>query len=251
VKCYIFVTLLLLLSNTQALDWKRETVEWGLTMGLAAGTYASYKSGPFFEEPLIGGETDKPLVDETVPTTWLMSASALTSVGILAIPPSHNDLETRYLYAKGMAQAFVLNSFLTIIGKDIIGRYRPNADARIVEGYSENKLRDSFPSGHTSTSFTVASYLSLYLWEAMDRGSTPEEIGKGLVTAVLAGTAGWIGYTRIEDNAHRPGEVLTGAVLGTAVGVGTFYYQHSRVENRNIAAEISAYPMGITFTWRF
>lgn len=249
--CYIFVTLVLLFCNTFALDWKRETAEWGTTLALGAGSYIFYKSGPFFEEPLLDGSTDKPLLPETVPTNWLISVSALTAAGTMVIPPESNDLETRYQYAKGLVQAFALNSFLTTLGKDITGRYRPNADARLAANYDELKLRDSFPSGHSSTSFAVASYLSLYIWEATAARGTSENIGKALLTAVLIGTAGWIGYSRIEDNAHRPDEVLTGAALGTAVGMGTFYYQHSNVKKNTPSGEVSASPIGISFTWRF
>jgi membrane-associated phospholipid phosphatase len=251
VMCYIFVTLVLLFCNTFALDLKRESVEWGTTLALSAGSYIFYKSGPFFDEPLLEGSTDKPLTHETVPTTWLISVSALTAAGTMAIPPESNDFETRYHYAKGLVQAFAVNSFLTTLGKDITGRYRPNADARMAANYDEHKLRDSFPSGHSSTSFAVASYLSLYIWEATAEGGTSENIGKALLTAVLIGSAGWIGYTRIEDNAHRPDEVLTGAALGTVVGVGAFYYQHSNIRKEAQSGAVSASPIGISFTWRF
>ncbi len=238
-------------SNTFALDWKRETVEWSLTCSAGAGAYACWKSGPFTDEPLIVGETDKPLVPETVPNSWLMSVSALAGAGVIAIPPSQNDLETRYIYTKGLVQTVALNSFLTTLGKDITGRYRPNADARQAAGYDETRIRDSFPSGHTSTSFAVASYLSLYLWQAVDSESESEKIARGFFTAILIGTAGWVGYSRVEDNAHRWDEVLSGAVLGTAVGAGTFYYQHSQAEGRIPTGQVSAYPMGINITWSF
>lgn len=250
-RCYISITILLLICNTFALEWEREAVEWGITLGTGAGAYALSRSGPFFEEPLFGGETDKPLVDETVPSKWLYSVSALSAAGILAIPAPNDDIQTRYLYAKGMVQTLAINSFLTTLGKDFVGRYRPNADARAAAGYDEKDLRDSFPSGHASTSFAVASYLTLYLWEATGEGADSENIAKGLFTAILAGTAGWVGYTRINDNAHRFDEVLAGAALGTAVGAGTFYYQHAQAEKEAPSGKVSVSPIGITLTWRF
>jgi len=250
-KRFALSALIFIIVTAPAIDWRREAIEWGISGVAGTGAYILYETGPFFDEPLIGGDTDAPLIEETVPTKWLVAGCAVAGASILAIPPSNNGLETRYYYAKGFAQAVTLNAFATSLGKDIVGRYRPNADARDGASYDDSSLRDSFPSGHSSMSFTAASYLSLYLWEATgDNRSASEIIGKSLLTAALAGSATWVSRTRIEDNAHRTDDVIAGAALGCAMGAGTFYYQHLRV-NKIANADIALSPTGITLIWRF
>ncbi|SKB69820.1 phosphatase PAP2 family protein [Sphingopyxis flava] len=66
---------------------------------------------------------------------------------------------------------------------------------------SDNK---SFPSGHASTSFAAAATLhNRYGWEA------------GLPAYIVAS---FVGLSRVEARRHRVGDVLAGAVIGTATG---------------------------------
>ena len=58
----------------------------------------------------------------------------------------------------------------------------------------------SFPSGHTSISFSSAEYLrKRYGWEY------------GLPAY---GVASWVAYTRVNANRHRPSDVVAGAAIG-------------------------------------
>ena len=73
---------------------------------------------------------------------------------------------------------------------------------RLVESERPNGRDDrSFPSGHTSISFSAASYLHVrYGWEW------------GAPALVAAGLVGW---TRVEAHEHRWEDVVAGAAIGT------------------------------------
>jgi membrane-associated phospholipid phosphatase len=92
-----------------------------------------------------------------------------------------------------LAQGLILNTAITGATKNIVGRERPNG---------ENSR--SFPSGHTSTSFTWATVLQRnYGWK----------VG---APAYLA--ASYVGATRLEENAHHLTDVFAGAAIGYIVG---------------------------------
>jgi undecaprenyl-diphosphatase len=67
-------------------------------------------------------------------------------------------------------------------------------------------LYDSFPSGHTTAAFAFAAVL------ARER---PRHAVAAFVFAAL------VGLSRIYIGVHYPSDVLAGAILGTAVGLGT------------------------------
>lgn len=91
--------------------------------------------------------------------------------------------------------ALITNRIITVGMKRIVGRIRPNGDCC-----------KSFPSGHTSHSFTIA---------AIARELYGDEIG-----ALTYSVATLVAFSRINDNKHYLSDVLFGAALGTAVGRG-------------------------------
>eukprot|EP00009_Paramoeba_aestuarina_P004463 CAMPEP_0201516088 /NCGR_PEP_ID=MMETSP0161_2-20130828/7495_1 /ASSEMBLY_ACC=CAM_ASM_000251 /TAXON_ID=180227 /ORGANISM="Neoparamoeba aestuarina, Strain SoJaBio B1-5/56/2" /LENGTH=1035 /DNA_ID=CAMNT_0047913101 /DNA_START=79 /DNA_END=3184 /DNA_ORIENTATION=+ len=110
-----------------------------------------------------------------------------------------------------------------------------------------NKLRKSFPSGHTSFAFGASVYLSLYLfWKGIqlrggkddgegrsnDEGVTEVEgDGGGLVVSQLVSVCGivplwcaWlVGVSRIVDNKHFASDVVGGALLGSMIAAVCFW----------------------------
>ena len=63
----------------------------------------------------------------------------------------------------------------------------------------------SFPSGHTTQAFAVASVIAAH-------------DGRLWVSVVSYGIAGSVGLARIHEDAHWASDVLAGAILGTVVG---------------------------------
>lgn len=109
---------------------------------------------------------------------------------------------------KAMAETMIFTSLTTIAMKGIFNRTRPNDDDDL-----------SFPSWHASATFGNATVLAEYYgWKA------------AIPAYILAIFVAW---TRVEDNKHFVGDVVTGAAIGTIYGHAVSRY---RLEN----------PLGIT-----
>lgn len=92
-----------------------------------------------------------------------------------------------------IAQAVIVNSVYTTIAKKAVHRTRPDGSSQL-----------SFPSGHTSSAFAMATVASAHFGA---------KVG---IPAYLA--AGLIGVSRIQSNKHYLSDVLAGATLGYVVG---------------------------------
>ena len=90
--------------------------------------------------------------------------------------------------------------------------------------------RKSFLSGHTSYSFYVAVFLVLYLHCKLTHFQIPAtnrwthwllkgiQIFKPYMQFGLLALATFVGMSRISDYMHHPGDVITGALVGTIFG---------------------------------
>jgi len=110
---------------------------------------------------------------------------------------------------------------LTVGIKELFGRPRPFetlSDVRVKHRWSAGGY--SFPSGHTSQAFAIATIFSLKFHKA-----------SVIVPSVLWATA--IGYGRIFLGVHYPTDVLGGAVIGVVSGFAAWSL-------RNEAGEIAA-----------
>ena len=109
--------------------------------------------------------------------------------------------------------AMVTNAVITELMKRSFGRVRPNGGCC-----------KSFPSGHTSHSFTVATIAN-------------ELYGKEMGVAAYC-LAALVATSRIHDNKHYLSDVIFGAGLGTAVGRGFALAYQDRVNNKNLNINI-------------
>jgi hypothetical protein len=87
--------------------------------------------------------------------------------------------------------------------KYAVGRVRPNTATSTFDfkPFSNNQ---SFPSGHASQAFAVATAIA-------------ENYPAWWVQTLCYGGAGLVGYARIEQNAHYTSDVVAGALLGWSV----------------------------------
>jgi membrane-associated phospholipid phosphatase len=111
------------------------------------------------------------------------------------------------------AKALIATGLATELLKVTVRDKRPNSDSR-----------DSFPSGHTSAAFAMATVLAdyepQYKWPAYAVAST-------------------IGWSRVEVHSHRWDDVIAGAALGY------FTARHFTAER------FSASPRGISYRWQW
>jgi membrane-associated phospholipid phosphatase len=78
-------------------------------------------------------------------------------------------------------------------------------------------LQNSFPSGHTTTAFTFFSLVAL----------TANRKSISLV-AVIASI--FVGISRVYLMVHWVGDVIAGAILGTAIGIVAFELAHFQIK---------------------
>jgi PAP2 superfamily len=112
--------------------------------------------------------------------------------------------QARAVVVDGLSSSLIASGIITPVLKYSIGRVRPNStDATYrFKPFSGNQ---SFPSGHATQAFAVASVIA---------ADYPE----WWVQVVSYGAAGVVGLARIEQNAHFASDVVAGAIIGTMVG---------------------------------
>lgn len=106
--------------------------------------------------------------------------------------------------------ALLINSCLTNLTlKDLFARPRPYTQTTELVTLIERLSSYSFPSGHTSVSFSGA----LVLYRMM-----PKKIG---IPAVIL--AALIGFSRLYVGVHYPTDVLGGIVVGIIASTASYY----------------------------
>lgn len=90
--------------------------------------------------------------------------------------------------------------------KLVVRRRRPGRWATLgLRRAGKPPRTSSFPSGHTASAFAFATAAGL---------EAPA------MAPPLAATAGLVGWSRLHGGQHFPSDVVAGAVLGTAAGLG-------------------------------
>jgi membrane-associated phospholipid phosphatase len=114
--------------------------------------------------------------------------------------------------------------------KLLAGRQRPYVDTKVpdsfqfLRGFAGDQFR-SFPSGHTITAFAFASTVtreSQFWWPH----------ATWYVGTAFYGGASLVGLSRVYNNQHWASDVMTGAAIGTLVGIKVVKYTHSHPGNR-------------------
>ncbi|MEA3560311.1 MAG: phosphatase PAP2 family protein [Candidatus Omnitrophota bacterium] len=111
--------------------------------------------------------------------------------------------ETAIMGIESMACAGALSS----LGKLLIGRQRPkrNKGAFDYTGPSSKSYKSSFPSGHTTMAFSLASVIA-------------EQYDNIFIDILSYGAASAVGFQRVYDDNHWVSDVFAGAALGTIIG---------------------------------
>ncbi|WP_281753893.1 phosphatase PAP2 family protein [Thermodesulfovibrio yellowstonii] len=122
-------------------------------------------------------------------------------------------------FGKPLALGMLLTGIFIQI-KHILGRARPSTSIDgFFNGPSFGYAYSSFPSGHTTFAFMVATVLSNFYPRYR------------IIFYILAG---WVGFERVEDFAHFPSDVIAGAVLGIIIGKLVLLKIYSKQKQDNI-----------------
>jgi len=123
------------------------------------------------------------------------------------------DPEVRATGVDAMVTMGIAQLLMTIPLKMAVGRSRPSANQGADDFHPFNGGQ-SFPSGHTTQAFALASVIS-------------EHADEPWVAGVSYGLAGLVGLARVEQKAHFMSDVVMGALIGTGVGKSVVHFNQS------------------------
>jgi membrane-associated phospholipid phosphatase len=159
----------------------------------------------------------------TAPGAYIIGGG-LYVIGRVASKPNMMDLGWHGL------ESVVLATAITGVLKTTMGRARPfvsndtnPANFKFFGGFG-NADRQSFPSGHTTTAFAVASSIT-----SETRRLHPSAVK--FVAPVLYGGATLVGLSRMYHNKHWASDVVLGAGIGTFSGLKVVRYSHAHPHN--------------------
>ncbi|XP_077861969.1 phospholipid phosphatase 3-like [Saccoglossus kowalevskii] len=154
-----------------------------------------------------------------------------------------------YVFGAGMSFIFVL------LTKKMVGKLRPNFMALCQPDFSKinctdglildftclgdsaeaEDARQSFPSGHASTSFYCLTFIVIYIEARLIwRGS---RLLKTLLQIVCLLVATFISLSRVYDFYHSLGDVIGGAVLGVGIAILMAYHVSSLFGKKSTGIE--------------
>lgn len=182
---------------------------------LAMDRWAPPRSTPLYFPSSEGGA--RRATWEVPPWTLdLAAAGAGLAIGL------GND-DARWYHVKGLAQAMATSSLAVSTLKMLVGRHRPDWT---IESTARHDNR-SFPSGHTSNAFVIATYVALYL-----RGRVFDDKSSALLQGVAYGGlflgASMVASERVYHERHHLSDVMAGAVIGSVTSYLMYRYQDHR-----------------------
>jgi len=224
---------LLLSATTVSAQWYPYTLDTGRELTLTAGGLGSLiaayavESGqdPFTPQEIDGLDpADVNGFDRSATEHWSPSAATASDVlvwSLLAAPLglAATELKDGQPVTLGLmyVEALSLAVGTTQLIKGLANRTRPyvyNQDPAIPEEHRlDTRARRSFPSGHTSTAFAAAVFLSSTYSKLHPHSSARPWVWVGSLVA-----AGTVGYLRYRAGEHFPTDLIGGAVIGASAG---------------------------------
>lgn len=171
------------------------------------------------------------------------------------ISQQHNRIATIGVESMVLLETAAVTNLVTVMAKTLVGRPRPFMfdPNTTFEQKSKHSSFESFPSGHTSVAFSMATAYS-YLFMKKHPSSPmviPLWIGSHLAAA-------GVGLLRVEAGRHFWTDVVAGAALGSAIGFAIPYLhlQDGKDDSRGIGnvrifPSVSSEGFGIQAMWFF
>jgi len=209
-----------------------------LATGIAVDHAVTPRSTPLLFDSHEGGAT---------PSSWDVPSWSLTVVGagVAGACVVASDDPSRWYHAKGLAEALATSSLAVSVVKPVFGRHRPDWSAT-----SSDPTKDaSFPSGHATKAFVIATYTALYLHDHVRGDHTLAYAGLFIGAALLAGE-------RVYHNRHFVSDVAAGALLGAATSYLIYRFQDARASGHRthdwaIAPSLGARASTLSITGTF
>lgn len=118
-----------------------------------------------------------------------------------------HDGEAKDIFFDSAIASVLASGIITPTLKFVIGRERPNETPSSTSFHPFNGSDNSFPSGHATQAFAVASVISAH----------SDQVWVSVTAYTIAGL---VGFSRIYHNEHWTSDVTAGALIGTFVGRG-------------------------------
>ncbi|KAH6866845.1 hypothetical protein BKA58DRAFT_318749 [Alternaria rosae] len=193
---------------------------------------------------------------ERVPVSWLFIYAGAVPLGVLiawalVLRPGTHKAHVTIL---GWFISMILTMFITDVIKNAVGRPRPDLIARckpapgtpahqlvtfdVCTETDHHVLHDgwrSFPSGHSSFSFSGLGYLALFIAGQCHVYRPRADLARVLLALAPLLGAALIAISRCEDYRHDVYDVSVGSVLGMAVAHYTYRRYYPALRNRGCA----------------
>lgn len=128
-----------------------------------------------------------------------------------------------------MATMGIAQLLVVLPSKIMVGRSRPEANLGAHDFHPFNGGQ-SFPSGHTTQAFALASVISAHADQTW-------------VSCVSYGLAGLVGVARMEQRQHFLSDVVAGGLIGTLVGKSVVSFNESRRTDARSKVTMTFAPM--------
>jgi membrane-associated phospholipid phosphatase len=139
----------------------------------------------------------------------------------------------------GIAASLIASGIITPAIKLVTGRSRPRDDVGVYHFKPFSNGNSSFPSGHTTEAFALASVVANHYDETW-------------VTCTSYSIASLVGLARTWHHAHFASDVLAGAMIGTLVGKSVVAHNASlRSGKLVLLPELGPSLIGIRIAGRF
>ncbi len=211
---------------TNPLHWQAEDFErfaaFAASLGILIATDEDTYQAIQARKSSVTDDISKATTDFGAGYAWGI-AGGLIAGGILTKNPEMRDTGRDALEAAAFA------GLLTNVFKPVFGRERPEqSDGKtIFHGFNNNYK--SFPSGHATTAFAVASVIAM-------------RTDGWIIPTVAYTLATMVAFDRVNDRAHFVGDVFAGAAIGVSVGrfiVG----RHEREDEAKAALHVEILPI--------
>jgi membrane-associated phospholipid phosphatase len=235
------------------------------------------------DDPRLDGVIGKPFVAAKVGTTEVIGATiGATVLGAVVDGFVSRDFHHTHSMFLGGATALTGASAVTEVFKLGVGRLRPDfrdryqrascsgsapandaldcdtilADGFTIDAHDYAEGFKSFPSGHASSTFSTATYLSMWIgseWVWGERATELSSVFGSFAMGGLYSGAAFVAASRFSDNKHHLEDILTGAALGAGVGAG-IYLLHFDLDGNARWRGISVGPgpgAGLSLSGRF